>query len=72
VAISADLVRPSLPWLVGGGLARGGRLLPNLEASCDPEGFARLRSLCHADVRSLGAAQRAGGRLPGHVPTLAC
>ena len=26
----------------------------------------------HADVRSLGAAQRAGGRLPGHVPTLAC
>jgi hypothetical protein len=56
VAISADLARPSLPWLVGGGLARGGRLVPNLEASRDPEGLARLRSLCHADDRVSAAA----------------
>jgi len=49
VVISADLVRPSLTWLVGGGLARGGLLVRNLAESRDPQGFARLRELCEAD-----------------------
>lgn len=51
VAVGAEVVRPSLQWLVGGGLARGGRLVASLEASRDPDGFARLRSLCTADDR---------------------
>jgi integrase len=49
VAITADLVRPSLTWLVGGGPARGGLLVRNLAASRDPEGFARLRAICGQD-----------------------
>ncbi len=49
VAIAADVVRPSLRWLAGGGLARGGRLVVNLSASRDPQGFARLRQVCEAD-----------------------
>lgn len=49
VAISADLVRPSLAWLVGGGPARGGLLVRTLAATRDREGFARLRALCEAD-----------------------
>jgi hypothetical protein len=49
VAISADIVRPSLTWLIDGGLARGGLLVPALEVARDPEGFARLRAHCHAD-----------------------
>jgi len=47
VAISADIVRPSLSWL----LARPGSnssLVANLTASRDPEGFARLRAHCDA------------------------
>jgi len=43
VAISADLVRPSLSWLVNGGPARGGLLVRTLAASRDPEGFARIQ-----------------------------
>ena len=35
VAISADLFRPSLTWLVSGGGARGGLLVRNLAASRD-------------------------------------
>jgi len=56
VAVSADLLRPSLPWLVGGGLARGGRLVANLETSRDPDGFARLRSTCATDPHVSGVA----------------
>lgn len=59
-AISADLVRPSLPWLVAGGPARGGRLVARLSASRDPAGFARLRALCEADdAVSAGVARQA-------------
>jgi hypothetical protein len=46
VAVSADLVRPSLHWLVDGGGARGGLLARNLEAFRDPDGFARLAERC--------------------------
>lgn len=49
IAICADVVRPSLAWLVGGGLARGGLLVRNITASRDPVGFARLRAQCEAD-----------------------
>jgi hypothetical protein len=51
VAISADLIRPSLHWLVTGGPARGGLLARGLEASRDPDGFARLVKHCNADPR---------------------
>jgi hypothetical protein len=46
VAVSADLLRPSLSWLVDGGPARGGLLVRNLEACRDPDGFARLAQHC--------------------------
>jgi len=49
LAISADLVRPSVTWLVGGGLARGGLLVRNLAASRDPAAFAALQALCEQD-----------------------
>jgi integrase len=49
LAISADLVRPSVAWLVGGGLARGGLLVRNLAASRDPAAFAALQALCEQD-----------------------
>lgn len=48
-AISADLVRPSLSWLVDGGAGTGGLLVRNLAASRDPDGFARLRTMCESD-----------------------
>jgi hypothetical protein len=51
VAVSADLIRPSLQWLVTGGPARGGLLARNLETSRDPDGFARLVEHCNADPR---------------------
>ncbi len=44
VAICADIVRPSLPWILSGATTRS--LVPNVAASRDPEGFARLRALC--------------------------
>ena len=50
VAICADVVRPCLSWLVGGGFARGaGLLVRNIEACRDPDGFARLRKVCDDD-----------------------
>lgn len=49
VAITTDLLRPSLTWLVGGGLARGGLLARNIVASRDPEGFVRLLAMCEQD-----------------------
>lgn len=50
VAVSADIVRPSLGWLVAGGGARGGLLVRAMEGARDPAGFARLRSHCQADA----------------------
>lgn len=51
LAVSADLLRPSLHWLVDGGGARGGLLARNLQASRDPDGFARLGEACREDRR---------------------
>jgi hypothetical protein len=48
VAIGADLVRPSMPWLVSGATAKG-RLVRAMTRGRDPAGFARLRALCDAD-----------------------
>jgi integrase len=44
-AICADVVRPSLTWLIAGGCEHAAlaRAMPALR---DPEGFARLRALC--------------------------
>ena len=47
-AIGADLIRPSLDWLATAAFRRGS--LANTMTQCrDPEGFARLRTLCCAD-----------------------
>jgi integrase len=48
VVISADVVRPSLTWLAGGGPATGGLLVRNMAAARDPEGFAQLAAGCDA------------------------
>ena len=48
VLISADLIRPSLHWLLAG-TAGQRSLVRNLAASRDPGGFARLRALCEGD-----------------------
>jgi integrase len=44
VAICADVVRPSLDWMLCGATARS--LIRNLAASRDPDGFAQLRARC--------------------------
>lgn len=49
VAVCADVVRPSLSWLAGGGVAQGGLLVRHLAAARDVEGFARLRTRCDGD-----------------------
>lgn len=49
VVISADVVRPSLSWLVGGGPANGGLLVRNMAAARDIEGFAQLGARCDDD-----------------------
>lgn len=50
VMIAADVVRPSLRWLVGGGPARGGGLfVRTMRALRDPEGLARLGIACATD-----------------------
>jgi hypothetical protein len=47
-AIGADLIRPSLGWLVTASFRRGS--LVNIMAQCrDGEGFVRLRTLCSVD-----------------------
>ncbi|MGI8693330.1 MAG: hypothetical protein ACR2JK_10600 [Geodermatophilaceae bacterium] len=51
VAVSGDLIRPTLHWLVTGGAARGGLLARNLEVSRDPAGFTRLAERCRNDAR---------------------
>jgi len=48
VAISADVFRPSITWLAGSGLAKGGRFVRSL-AVRDPEGFDRLGAACDAN-----------------------
>jgi integrase len=44
-AISADVVRPSLDWLVDGASGQGA-LVRSLARTRDPAGFARLRAAC--------------------------
>ena len=51
VIVAADLIRPTLGWLVGGGGARGGLLARNLQVCRDPRGFADLAKHCVADPR---------------------
>ena len=48
VAIGADLIRPSMPWLVSGATGKG-LLVRAMTRGRDPAGFARLRALCDAD-----------------------
>jgi hypothetical protein len=48
IALSADLIRPSLPWLVTADF-RHGSLAAVMARHRDPEGFARLGGLCSAD-----------------------
>ena len=48
VAISADLVRPALGWLVAKATGPGS-LVRHLAHARDPDGFARLKALCNAD-----------------------
>lgn len=59
VVISADLLRPSLGWLVGGGMARGRMLVRAMAAIRDPAGFTRLQIVCDQDpsVSSQAASQ---------------
>lgn len=47
-AVIADIVRPSLHWLTGGGAADN-HFARELAAQRDPQGFARLRELCDCD-----------------------
>jgi hypothetical protein len=47
VVVGADIVRPSLSWLLTGGKKR--KLARNMIRSRDPEGFAKLRLLCGQD-----------------------
>ena len=47
-AICADIVRPSLAWLVACGRDHG-ELARTMAAFRDPEGFARLRAVCDSD-----------------------
>ena len=56
VAISADVVRPSLSWLAGGGLAQGGLLVRHMVALRDVGGFARLQRHCDGDPGVSGVA----------------
>jgi integrase len=57
-AFGADVIRPSLSWLVAAQFRRGS--LTNIMAHCrDADGFARLRALCSADPDvSLAATTR--------------
>ncbi|MDQ2710074.1 MAG: site-specific integrase [Actinomycetota bacterium] len=48
MAISADVLRPSLSWLISGAMGRGA-LFRVLAATRDPDGFARLHTHAAAD-----------------------
>jgi hypothetical protein len=58
VMVCADLVRPSLLWLAASGISAWA-LARNLQASRDPDGFARLRRACEADVHVTTSARQA-------------
>ena len=55
VAISADVIRPSVRWLVTAAFRRGA-LVGDLAHCRDAEGFARLGALCAADPSVSAAA----------------
>jgi integrase len=55
VLVGADIIRPSLGWLLTGGKKR--KLARNMICSRDPEGFARLNRLCQDDPAITPAAQ---------------
>ncbi len=55
VLVGADVIRPSLAWLLTGGKKR--KLARNMICSRDPEGFARLNQLCQDDPAITPAAQ---------------
>lgn len=57
MAICADLVRPSLSWLVSGATGKG-TLARNMARGRDPQGFLGLQASCEADphVRTLTAS----------------
>jgi integrase len=55
VLVGADIIRPSLAWLLSGGKKR--KLARNMICSRDPEGFARLNQLCQDDPAITPAAQ---------------
>ena len=56
VAVGADIVRPSLGWLLTGGKKR--KLARNMIRSRDPEGFEKLRLLCEEDPAITTHAQK--------------
>jgi hypothetical protein len=56
VLVGADVVRPSLHWLLTGGKSR--KLTRNMIRARDPEGFARLGLACERDPGILPQAQR--------------
>jgi integrase len=49
MAISIDLIRPSLAWLISNTFRRG-QLVAALTAWRDPSGFSRLRQLCDREA----------------------
>jgi hypothetical protein len=53
--VSADIVRPSLSWLVVKPTGPGS-LVRYLEQARDPDGFARLRAACDADPHVSGVS----------------
>jgi integrase len=55
VLVGADIIRPSLGWLLTGGKKR--KLARNMICSRDPAGFARLRKLCRDDPAITPTAQ---------------
>jgi integrase len=56
-AAAADIVRPSMHWLLGGGAANN-HFTQALAAERDPAGFARLQGLLDADPELSAAARR--------------
>jgi integrase len=55
VLVGADIIRPSLAWLLTGGRKR--KLARNMICGRDPGGFAALRQLCRDDPGITPAAQ---------------
>jgi len=56
VMIGADVVRPSLSWLLTGGKKR--KLTRNMIRSRDPEGFEQLHQICEQDSGITPQAQK--------------